>query len=120
MANPRLAGIASVAVDGTTYMLAGELEYGVSNVERETLTGQDAVHGYSEKPVPGYIAGTFRDNDEFDVLDFNGMTDVTVQAELANGKVISGSGMWTVSKQEVKTTDGTFQVRFEGPVVETT
>ncbi len=33
---------------------------------------------------------------------------------LANGKTIIGSNMWCVNAQEVKTTDGTFEVRFEG------
>lgn len=119
MAGP-IAGIATVSADGETYMLAGELEYSVAAVERETLTGQDMVHGYSEKPVAGFIGGSFRDSGEYDVLIFNNMVEVTVSASLANGKVITGSGMWTVGKQDVKTTDGTFSVRWEGPVVETT
>ena len=44
--------------------------------------------------------------------------NVTVVAELANGKVITGRNMWTVDAQEVKTTDATFPVRWEGISVE--
>ncbi len=118
-ANPnRLAGIAYLSVDGQSYMLAGELSYQVSTVSRETLVGQDAVHGYSEKPVPGFVSGTLRDAGDLTVADFNAMNDVTVVVELANGKTVLGRNMWTVEAQEVKTVEGTFEVKWEGFTVE--
>lgn len=110
----RLAGIAYVTVDGQSYMLSGDLAYVVSKVSRETLIGQDSVHGYSEKPHPGSISGTFRDAGNLTVADFNAMTNVTVVAELANGKIITGRNMWTVEAQEVKTAEGNFEVKWEG------
>ncbi len=115
----RIAGTASVTVDGRTHLLVGELTYGVSSVTRTTLTGQDGVHGYSEMPSPGFIAGTFRDVADLRVEDFNAMRDVSVVITLVNGKTISGTGMWTVGAQEVATTEGTFAVRWEGDRVET-
>jgi len=114
----RLAGTAFIAVDGTTYMLAGDLSYSVSGVSRETLNGQDRVHGYSEKPKQGMISGTLRDGAGLSVAAFNAMTNVTVTLELANGKTILGRNMWTVEAQEVKTAEGTFEVKFEGFSVE--
>jgi hypothetical protein len=114
----RLAGVAYVTVDGQTYMLAGDLGYKVSKVSRETLIGQDTVHGYSEKPVAGHIAGTFRDAGGLSVAQINAMTNVTVVAELANGKTIIGRNMWTVEDQEVKTAEGTFEVKWESASVE--
>lgn len=114
----RLAGIAYLSVDGQTYMLAGDLEYKVSKVSRETLIGQDRVHGYSEKPVAGHIAGTIRDSGGLTVADINAMTNVTVAAELANGKTIVGRNMWSVEDQTVKTTEATFEVRWESDSVE--
>ena len=110
----RLAGIASIAVGGVTYLLSGELGYTPSTVKRETLAGQDQVHGYSEMPVAPAIYGTLRDQGSLTVHDFNAMTSVNISVQLANGKVITGSNMWCVNVQEVKTTDGTFEVRFEG------
>ena len=114
----RLAGIAYVSVDGQAYMLSGDLSYGVASVSRETLVGQDTVHGYSEKPHAGFISGTFRDAGGLIVADFNAMTNVTVVCELANGKTIIGRNMWTVEAQEVKTMEGTFEVKWESPSVE--
>lgn len=114
----RLAGIAYLAVDGQSYMLSGDLAYKVSKVTRETLTGQDGVHGYSEKPSAGAITATLRDAGSLTVATFNAMTNVTVTLELANGKTIIGRNMWTVDAQEVKTTEATFEVKFEGFSVE--
>ncbi|MGN6518660.1 MAG: phage tail tube protein [Dokdonella sp.] len=110
----RLAGIATVTVDGVSYMLSGELEYQVSGVKRDTLVGQDRVHGYSEMPVQGYISGSFRDNGQLSTADINAMTNVTVVAELANGKTIVGRNGWTVeTPPAVKTTEATFDVKWE-------
>ena len=114
----RLAGIAYLSVDGQTYMLAGDLGYSVSKVARETVTGQDGVHGYSEKPHAGYVSATIRDAGGLSVASFNAMTNVTVTCELANGKTIVGRNMWTTEAQEVKTAEGTFEVKWEGFSVE--
>lgn len=115
----RLAGVAYVTVDGQQYLLKGDLTYDVSTVTRESLVGQDTVHGYSEKPKAGSISGTFRDSGGLTVAAINAMTNVTVVAELANGKTIIGSNMWTVESQEVETEEGTFKVKWEsGNVVE--
>jgi len=110
----RLAGIAYISVDGQNYMLAGELAYSPGDVERESLVGQDRVHGYSEKPRAPFISGSFRDAGTLTVADFNAMTNVTVTLELANGKTVIGRNMWTTEAQEVKTPDATFEAKFEG------
>jgi hypothetical protein len=110
----RLAGIAYISVDGQNYMLAGELTYSPADVERESLVGQDRVHGFSEKPRAPYISGSFRDSGSLTVKDFNSFTNVTVTLELANGKTVVGRNMWTVEAQEIKTPEATFEARFEG------
>jgi hypothetical protein len=115
MATNRIAGIASVTVDGLSYLLQGELEWSPSTVTRETMAGEDQIHGYKEMPVSGYISMVLRDTGGLAVEDFNQMTDVTVNIQLANGKSVVGNNMWTVKEQEVKSTEATFPVRFEGP-----
>ena len=113
----RLAGTCYLSVDGQNYMLAGDFSYKVSGVSRETLKGQDGVHGYSETPQPGYIAATLRDSSTLSVADINGMSNATVVAELANGKTIIGSNMWTTDQQESKASDATLEVKWEGASV---
>lgn len=110
----RLAGTAYVTVDGVSVMVAGQFKYRPSKVERSTLTGMDSVHGYKEKPVPGYISCQLRDSGGTTVLNFNEQTNVNVVAELANGKTIIGRGLWTTGAQEVESEEATFDVRWEG------
>ena len=114
----RLAGITFIYIDGKSYMLAGDGAYRVSKVSRESLAGQDRVHGYAEKPEAGMIGGTLRDAGDLSVSSINAMTNVSVMLELANGKVITGRNMWATDVQEVKTQDATFEVKFEGFSVE--
>jgi len=119
--NPnRLAGTASITVDGTNYLLVGDFEYNPSSVTRETLSGQDGVHGFSEKKRPGSISASLRDASNLTVADLNAMDNVTVVAQLANGKTIIGRNMWTVEDQTVKSTDATIEVKWEGPQVSET
>lgn len=111
----RLAGTVYLSVDGVTYQLAGDFEYSTATVSRETLTGQDTVHGYSEKPIAPHIAGTLRDSGGLSLSSINAMSNVTVVAELANGKTAIGRNMWTVESPTSKQTDATIEVRWEGP-----
>ena len=113
----RLAGVCYLTVDGANYMMAGDFSYKVSGVTRETLKGQDGVHGYSEMPVQGYIGGTLRDSGGLSMAALNAMTSVTVVLELANGKTVIGRNMWSTEQQENKTTEATIEMKFEGPSV---
>lgn len=117
MSKNLLAGTASIVANGVNYMLVGDLSYDPSTTKRETKTGQDGVHGYSEMPKAGKISATLRDSGSLTVADFNAMTNATVVLSLANGKTVIGRNMWTIDAQEVKTAEGTVEVSWEGPVV---
>jgi len=110
----KLAGVAYLTIDGTSYKIAGDAKYSPSSIKRETLIGQSGVDGYSEMPAAGSISMSVRDAGNLKVADFNAMRNVTVVLELANGKTITGGNMWCVEAQEVDTTEGKFDVRFEG------
>jgi hypothetical protein len=79
-----------------------------------TVDGMDRIHGYSEKPNVPHIGGTIRDMGNLSVAALNAMTNVTVVAELANGKTIIGRNMWTVETQTAKSADATIDVKWEG------
>lgn len=120
MADPnRLAGVASVTIDGQAYSIAGEGTYRPSGSSRQSLTGQDGYHGYSEMPQPGRISWQGRDSGAVNIAALNEAIDATVVLSLANGKTIIGRNMVRVGEQaiEVNTTDATFTVEFEGPDV---
>jgi Phage tail tube protein len=111
----RLAGLCYLTIDGQTYMLSGDFEYSPASFTRETLTGMDTVHGYSEKPQAPHISGTLRDSGGLSVASLNAMTNVTVVAELANGKTVIGRNMWTVEAQTAKSSEATIEIKWEGP-----
>jgi hypothetical protein len=96
-------------------MLVGDFEYNPSLVSRESLPGMDGVHGFSEKPNVPHIGGTLRDSGGLSVASINAMSNVTVVAELANGKTIIGRNMWAVESQTSKQADATIEVKWEGP-----
>ncbi len=115
MSDPnRLAGTASVTIDGRAYSISGEGTYRPSTSKRETLQGQDGIHGYSEMPQPGKISWKGRDGGGLSIATLNEASNVTVVLVLANGKVVVGRNMWRCGEPiEVNSEDATFSVEFE-------
>lgn len=115
----RLAGVASVTIDGRAYSITGEGTYRVSGSSRETLMGQDGYHGTKELPVAGRISWKGRDSGSVSMSVLGDAFNVTVVLSLANGKTIVGRNMSRVGEGplEVNTEDATFDVAFEGPDV---
>ncbi|MDR5757023.1 phage tail tube protein [Caballeronia sp. LZ035] len=109
-----IAGTAYITVDGVNYQLDGELKYDVGSVTRESLAGQDTVHGFSEKPKAPSISASIRDSGGLSWAALNAMRNNTIVLELANGKTIIGRNMWTVEAQEVDTTEAKGTVKWEG------
>jgi hypothetical protein len=109
-----LAGITTLSIDGTSYMVVSDVTWSPARWKRETLVGLDSVHGFSEVPIQGHIEATLRDSGAISVGDFNNMRCVEVLVTLASGKIVGGSNMWNTSALEVRAAEGTFQVRFDG------
>lgn len=112
----RRAGVAAGFINGVPYDIT-ETRYSPSKVVRETLKGQNGIHGYSEMPQPGRIVLSIRDAGGMSVGDFSAMSDEEVQLSLANGKTVGGAGMWCTEAVEVNTVEATMEVTFEGPSV---
>lgn len=92
-----LAGWASFTINGEVWNVVGDLEYRPSGMTNETLKGQSAVEGFGQMPVEGEISATIRDRDDRRIGDLQGASGFTIIAELANGKVVTGTDMWQVS-----------------------
>lgn len=78
------------------------------------IAGQDGVHGYQELPRVPYIEGDISTVREINLEDLDGQTDVTVVAQLANGKQYSLVGATCKAALEDNTRDGQVRVRWEG------
>lgn len=115
MAGNIIAGVASLYVDGKAVRVAAQLTYRPTQSTRETLVGQDGVHGASEKPAAGFISAQCRDGGDVSVQDLGNTDNSTVVAQLVNGKLIIGRNMWRVGDPvEVLSEDATFEIRWEG------
>jgi Phage tail tube protein len=112
--NYRVAGTAFLRVDGSQFALRGSLVVSIDENEREGIAGQDAVHGFLERPFVPYIEADVSDIGGLSVSAIRRMSNVTVQAELANGKSYILRNAWCSSALELNTTDGQVTVRFEG------
>lgn len=113
----RVAGVATLTVDGASYALRGNFGYRVATVERTSIIGQDGIHGYKEMPAAGQVKAQLTNTGGLSVAQLNQMTNVTIVAELANGKIITGRRMWTTGTQEVDGSEATVDVVWEGPDV---
>ena len=78
------------------------------------LAGQDQVHGYQELPRVPYIEGDISTLRDMRLSDLDNQTNVTVVAELANGKLYSLVGATCKAALENNTRDGQVRVRWEG------
>lgn len=110
----RIAGTAYVKVDGAQYSLSGSLTVSVDSVEREGKAGLSGVAGYSEMPRVPFIEGEFYLTADLSLKAVEAFTDVTVTAELANGKTYVLRNAWTAGAREANAADGTVTIRFEG------
>lgn len=114
MACRRIAGVAYVFVDGRQYPLRGNLTISIDTIERTGVAGQDGIHGFTETPRVPWIEGDFSDIGGLSLLTLQAMCDVTVTAELANGKQYVLRNAWTSTAREFNAADGQATVRFEG------
>ncbi|WP_424138166.1 phage tail tube protein [Roseomonas chloroacetimidivorans] len=113
----RLAGGAYLTTDGIGWAVVGEPGYRLSSVTRETMASMSGIDGYSEKPQAPYIKAQVRDMPGLSIADLGDMTNVTVELQLNNGKIVTGIGMWLAGAPEVNSTDATCSVQFEGGTV---
>jgi hypothetical protein len=118
-----VGGIAFVTANGIQLAAVSDIHYQANVNARAPALGRDGVHGFTETIRVASIKGRFRD------ISGSGVTKAQMQnwvgipvvlecnATAANGasKVVSGNSMWTNEVGEVDTTEGTFDIEFNGP-----
>lgn len=114
----RLGGTATIKFNGSQYALKANMEVQPSVVKRDGVAGQDFVHGYLENPVVPQIKGDFSTVPGLSLRTIEGMTNVTVQADLANGSSYILTGAWCVSAFAIQTQRGQVEITFQGETCE--
>lgn len=109
----RLAGLSFLTVDGSQMLLRGDAKHSIAELERETVIGQDGVHGFIEKARAAWIEATITDTRGKSLKDFQEMDNVTVVHRLRNGKTIVLHNAWTTTAAEVSAGEASFVVRWE-------
>lgn len=110
----RIAGTAYLTVDTNQVALRGNFTVSPSTVERTMLAGQDYVHGYQELPRVPYIEGDLSTMPDLSLESIERGTNITVVAQLANGRQYSLHGATCKAAFENNTRDGQFRARWEG------
>ena len=109
-----IAGVCYVKVDGEQLALQGSLACSMSSVTREPQIATIGVVGYSETPIAPSISGTFFVPNDFPMERLMSATDMTIVAELANGKVFTLSDAFVAGEATVSASDGTTSLTFNG------
>jgi hypothetical protein len=110
----RVAGICYVKVDGEQLEVSGGIECPIVTIKRETVMGLAGPAGLKETALEPFIklSAIFMPNFPLDTLQNN--TEMTVTAELANGKVYTLSGAFIKGEPSAKGEDGTVELEFGG------
>lgn len=112
--NEPIAGTCFVTIDGRTFLLGAKCTWSTVKVERKTKGGLSGIYGYTEMPRACFIELEGVDRGSTNVEDFSGMVASSVVLELINGKIVTGTNMWTTTPSDVDAAEGGFTVRFEG------
>ena len=115
MAKP-VGGRVYIKVDGQQLAVRGNVTSNVGQtMTRETVTGADSVHGYTETPVAPYIQCDITERPQFSLAALNGVTEATVTAELADGRTLILRDAWQVGDLERNASEGSIgSLRFDG------
>lgn len=114
MAVEYVGGTAYFKIDGRQYRIRANFKISLGDQERETVVGIDEVHGLIQKPAVPYIEADFTDQADLDLNVLEKAKDVTVTAELINGKTAVLNNASQVKKIELNVADGIYSARFEG------
>ncbi len=110
----KVAGTCFVKADGSQFSVSGGVECPLIDVNRETVMAVDGPAGFKETAREPYVKLTAIMVQDFPLQKLQDSTDMTITAELANGKVYVLSGAYLVGDPSVKSEDGTVELEFQG------
>src|SRR5678815_5551178 len=81
-------GIKQVSLDGVVLDAKGEWSYSLGGEKRETVAGQDRIHGVKITRIPAFMEGMVTDGKDIDLKKLTASNDSNVTLDLQNGKTI--------------------------------
>ena len=110
----RVAGICYIKVDGEQLEVEGGVECPLNDVARETVMSLSGPAGYKETALTQYVKLSAIFVEGFPMAKLREGVDMTITAELANGKVYTLSGAYLVGETSVKGDEGKIELEFNG------
>ncbi len=114
MAAQRIAGVCFFRVGATQMRLRANLKVQALDTSKTGIAGMDSVHGFKEEPVVPSIEAQITDLAQLSIKAFQQITDETITAELANGKVYLLRDAWYAGVPDTDAGNGTIEMKFEG------
>lgn len=114
----RIAGTCYIKVDGEQLEVKGSVEVPLSDKKRENVMGLNGSAGFKEMAQEPYVNLTALFTSNFPLSKVTTGTDMTVTAELANGKVYTLTGAFLTDPGPVKVDDGEIELKFSGSLGE--
>jgi hypothetical protein len=113
MAN-RVAGICFIKVDGQQFEVKGSVEAPLMSTMRENVMSLTGLAGFKETAQRQFIKvlGVF--TRDFPVNLFRSSTNMTVTAEMANGKVYTLAGAYLEGEIVASGDEGEVEMEFTG------
>lgn len=110
----RVAGICYIKVDGEQLEVSGGVECPLAETSRETVMGLSGPAGFKETAIAPYVKLSAIFVPGFPIEKLREGTEMTVTAELANGKVYTLSGAYLVGETAIKGDEGATDLEFNG------
>jgi hypothetical protein len=110
----RVAGICYIKLDGEQLTVEGSVECPVNEFNREAVMGLSGLAGFKETATEQYIKVAAIFESGFPLTTVRDNVDMTVTAELANGKVYTLSGAFLSGENSVKGDEGKVDLTFTG------
>lgn len=110
----RVAGVCYIKVDGAQLEVSGNVEAPLSNVTRETVMALAGVAGFKETATKPYLKIEAIFTPDFPIATITQGTNMTITAELANGKVYTLTGAWLEGENAAKGDEGKTDLEFAG------
>lgn len=110
----RVAGICFIKCDGEQLEVKGSVECPLSDLQREPVMGLAGHAGFKETAIAPYVKVSCIFVPEFPVAKLRENTDMTITAELANGKVYTLSGAYLQGEITIKGDEGEVELNFAG------
>lgn len=110
----RVAGVCYVKIDGMQLEVKGSVECPMTETKKEPVMGTAGVAGYKEEPIAPFVKLTAIFTEDFPLETIRTGVDMTVTAELPNGRVYSLSGAELMMDPSVKIDEGEIELEFVG------